>query len=50
MDAPTDESPTTRPGGAMARTLEALKALIASGQLSPGEQIRQEEMAEKLRA
>jgi DNA-binding GntR family transcriptional regulator len=49
MDAPTDESPTTRPGGAMARTLEALKALIASGQLSPGEQIRQEEMAEKLK-
>jgi DNA-binding GntR family transcriptional regulator len=39
---------TTRQGGAMARTLEALKSMIASGQLSPGEQIRQEEMAEQL--
>lgn len=39
---------TNKQGGAMARTLEALKALIASGQLSPGEQIRQEEMAEQL--
>lgn len=33
----------------MARTLEALKGLIASGRLSPGEQIRQEEMAEQLK-
>lgn len=32
----------------MSRTLDALKALIASGRLSPGEQIRQEEMAELL--
>lgn len=32
----------------MARTLEALKSMIGSGQLSPGEQIRQEEMAEQL--
>lgn len=38
---------TLKPG-AMARTLEALKGLIASGKLSPGEQIRQEEMAEQL--
>jgi len=33
----------------MARTLEALKGMIASGHLSPGEQIRQEEMAEQLK-
>ncbi|MFM7532693.1 MAG: GntR family transcriptional regulator [Rubrivivax sp.] len=34
--------------GAMIRALEGLKGLIGSGQLSPGEQIRQEEMAEQL--
>ncbi len=35
-------------GGAMSRTLLQLKALIVSGELSPGEQIRQEEMADQL--
>jgi len=34
--------------GAMSRTLQQLKAMIVSGELSPGEQIRQEEMAERL--
>jgi DNA-binding GntR family transcriptional regulator len=34
--------------GAMVRALEGLKRLIGSGQLSPGEQIRQEAMAEQL--
>lgn len=33
----------------MTRTLHELKALIVSGELSPGEQIRQEEMAEQLK-
>lgn len=42
------DTETPKQGGAMARTLEALKGLIGSGQLSPGEQIRQEEMAEQL--
>lgn len=32
----------------MERTLSRLKAMIVSGELSPGEQIRQEEMAEQL--
>lgn len=32
----------------MERTLQDLKALIVSGELSPGEQIRQQEMAEQL--
>lgn len=35
--------------GAMVRALDGLKGLIGSGQLSPGEQIRQEEMAQRLR-
>lgn len=34
--------------GAMTRALQGLKALIISGDLNPGEQIRQEEMAEQL--
>lgn len=34
--------------GAMTRALQGLKALIINGELSPGEQIRQEEMAEQL--
>lgn len=34
--------------GAMTRALQGLKALIVNGELSPGEQIRQEEMAEQL--
>jgi DNA-binding GntR family transcriptional regulator len=34
--------------GAMTRALQGVKALIVNGDLSPGEQIRQEEMAEKL--
>jgi len=34
--------------GAMARALQGLKSLIINGELSPGEQIRQEEMAEQL--
>lgn len=34
--------------GAMVRALEGLKGLIGSGQLSPGEQIRQEETALQL--
>lgn len=34
--------------GAMVRTLQQLKAMIVNGDLSPGEQIRQEEMAEQL--
>lgn len=33
----------------MGRALDALKNMICSGQLSPGEQIRQEEMAEQLK-
>lgn len=32
----------------MSRTLSRLKAMIVSGELSPGEQIRQEEMADQL--
>lgn len=35
--------------GVMERTLQELKGLITSGELSPGEQVRQEEMAEQLR-
>ena len=35
--------------GAMERVLQELKALIVSGGLSPGEQIRQQEMAEQLK-
>jgi len=34
--------------GAMAHTLQQLKAMFVNGELSPGEQIRQEEMAEQL--
>jgi DNA-binding GntR family transcriptional regulator len=34
--------------GAMTRALQGVKALIINGDLSPGEQIRQEEMAEQL--
>ncbi|CAM5462551.1 GntR family transcriptional regulator [Eoetvoesiella caeni] len=34
--------------GAMNRALQGIKALIISGDLSPGEQVRQEEMAEQL--
>ncbi len=34
--------------GAMTRALQGLKSLIINGELSPGEQIRQEEMAEQL--
>ncbi|MBC7436046.1 MAG: GntR family transcriptional regulator [Bdellovibrionales bacterium] len=34
--------------GAMTRALQGVKALIVNGDLSPGEQIRQEEMAEQL--
>lgn len=34
--------------GAMTRALQGLKTLIINGDLSPGEQIRQEEMAEQL--
>lgn len=33
----------------MGRALDGLKSMICSGQLSPGEQIRQEEMAEQLK-
>ena len=39
---------TGKSDGAMTRALQGLKALIISGDLSPGEQIRQEEMAEQL--
>jgi DNA-binding GntR family transcriptional regulator len=39
---------TTKPEGAMLRALQGLKALIINGDLSPGEQIRQEEMATQL--
>ena len=39
---------SAKTSGAMERTLTELKALIVSGQLSPGEQIRQEDMAEQL--
>ena len=39
---------TGKADGAMTRALQGLKALIISGDLSPGEQIRQEEMAEQL--
>lgn len=39
---------TAKADGAMTRALQGLKALIISGDLSPGEQIRQEEMAEQL--
>lgn len=44
-------STDTRAGddGAMARALRHLKAKIISGELSPGEQIRQEEMAEQIK-
>lgn len=42
-------SPTTdKARGAMAHALNQLKAMIVNGELSPGEQIRQEEMAEQL--
>ena len=39
---------TCKLNGAMVHVLNALKAQIISGELSPGEQLRQEEMAEKL--
>lgn len=39
---------SSKSSGAMERTLTQLKAMIVSGELSPGEQIRQEEMAEQL--
>jgi DNA-binding GntR family transcriptional regulator len=35
-------------GGAVDRVVTAIRQLIASGQLSPGEQLRQEEMATRL--
>jgi DNA-binding GntR family transcriptional regulator len=35
-------------GGATTRALEGLRGMIVSGELSPGEQVRQEEMAEQL--
>jgi DNA-binding GntR family transcriptional regulator len=35
--------------GAMTRALQGLKQLIINGELMPGEQVRQEEMAEQLR-
>jgi DNA-binding GntR family transcriptional regulator len=35
--------------GAMTRALQGLKTLIINGDLNPGEQIRQEEMAEQLK-
>ena len=47
----TATTPNTTPEkarGAMAHTLQQLKAMIVNGELSPGEQIRQEEMAEQL--
>lgn len=44
----TRPSKTEKATGAMTRALQGLKALIISGELSPGEQIRQEEMAEQL--
>lgn len=40
---------SSKSSGAMERTLRELKAMIVSGELSPGEQIRQEEMAEQLK-
>ena len=40
---------SSKSSGAMERTLLELKAMIVSGELSPGEQIRQEEMAEQLK-
>lgn len=39
---------SSKSSGAMERTLNELKTLIVSGELNPGEQIRQEEMAEQL--
>lgn len=43
------EEATLKIAGAMERVLQELKALIVSGGLSPGEQIRQQEMAEQLK-
>ena len=40
---------SSKSSGAMERTLVQLKAMIVSGELNPGEQIRQEEMAERLK-
>lgn len=39
---------TTKPEGAMLRALQAIKELIIKGELGPGEQIRQEDMAARL--
>jgi DNA-binding GntR family transcriptional regulator len=56
-DSSTADPLSTRPqpgpaevpkAGATARALEGLKGLLGSGQLGPGEQIRQEAMAEQL--
>lgn len=46
--ATTPKTTSDKARGAMARTLQQLKAMIVNGELSPGEQIRQEEMAEQL--
>ena len=40
---------TDKANGAMTRALQGLKQLIINGELMPGEQVRQEEMAEQLR-
>lgn len=40
---------TDKANGAMTRALHGLKQLIINGDLMPGEQVRQEEMAEQLR-
>lgn len=43
------EPETDKANGAMTRALRGLKQLIINGELMPGEQVRQEEMAEQLR-
>ena len=47
-DAATSSVKSSKVTGAMTLALEGLKLMIIAGELSPGEQIRQEEMAEKL--
>ena len=45
---PTDLTPSPRKAKAMERALQHLRAKVVSGVLMPGEQIRQQEMAEEL--
>lgn len=46
--SPTRAAPSTKEPGATERALHRMRAMVLDGRLSPGEQIRQQEMAELL--